>query len=267
MELAYSQFAQKVLRLTGIDLNSYKSNQMERRLQTMMRKVGVNGYADYVALLERNQAAVKELKDFITINVSEFFRNPEKFEEVRSRILPLLLEHRPNLKVWSAGCSNGSEPYTLSILLDEVAPGGDHQILATDLDEEILKVARAGRYPERDLKAVTPERLQKYFVPVNGVETPLGGRTYQVRPQVQRRVTFRQHNLLRDDFGQDFDLIVCRNVVIYFTEPVKDRLYRRFWEALRPGGVLFVGGTESILNAREIGFETYLPFFYRKVNP
>lgn len=257
-EREYVEFQHKVSRLTGIDLSCYKSVQMQRRLQTIMRRFRADGYGAYGNLLERDKSALKEFRDFVTINVSEFFRNLEKFEELKAKIFPLLLEGRRDLRIWSAGCSNGSEPYTISILLDEAAPLGCHRILATDLDAEILKTAGAGCYSKKDLSGVSPERLKKYFLPVQDD-------LFQVKPQIKSRVAFRQHNLLSDPFGSDFDLIVCRNVVIYFTEPVKELLFTRFLTALRHGGILFVGGTESILNARSIGLEPMLPFFYRKL--
>lgn len=255
---SYKLFERKVHQLTAIDLSSYKSVQMRRRLQTIMRRFGVDDYQAYGALLERDPAALKEFRDFVTINVSEFFRNLEKFEELKTKIFPVLIKGRPDLKIWSAGCSNGSEPYTVSILLEETAPTGRHRILGTDLDREILKAAQAGCYQERDLKSVSPERLSKYF-------NHLPGGQVQVKPVIKSRVAFAEHNLLSDRFESDFDLIICRNVVIYFTESVKDKLYQRFQASLRPDGILFVGGTESILNARAIGFESFSPFFYRKV--
>lgn len=253
----FALFSRKVKDLTGIDLSRYKSNQMERRLGTMMRRIGVDGYSAYAHLIERDPAALKELKDFITINVSEFFRNPEKFDELQDKIFPALLKQSPRLNIWSAGCSNGGEPYSMAMILEEMTPGAAHRILATDLDEEILKVAKAGRYPERDIKNVGDARRRRHFTQ--------NGEFWQVKPAVQSRVEFRQHNLLKDGFESGFDLIVCRNVVIYFTEETKDDLYRRFHASLRPGGVLFVGGTESILRARELGLTSMAPFFYQKV--
>jgi len=252
----YALFTQKVKQLTGIDLSRYKSNQMERRLGTMMRRVGVDGYATYARLIERDATALKELKEFITINVSEFFRNPEKFDELKGSILPQLLQQSPRLNIWSAGCSNGAEPYTVAMILDELTPGVQHRILATDLDEEVLKAARAGVYQERDLKSVSDGVRRRYFT--------LSGEAWQVKPAILSRVEFRQHNLLRDPFESGFDLIICRNVVIYFTEETKDELYRRFHQSLRSGGLLFVGGTESILRARDLGFTPVAPFFYQK---
>lgn len=253
----YPVFRKTVLDLTGIDLDCYKGTQMERRLQTIMRRAGVADLTAYARLLATAPARVKEFQDFLTINVSEWLRNPEKFEELQRTILPDLLKKSPRLKVWSAGCSNGSEPYSVAMLLDELDPLGKHQILATDLDEEILKFARAGVYLDKDLKAVAPARRSKYFIQE--------GDRLTVKPELRGRVEFQRQNLLSDPFPSDVDLILCRNVVIYFTEEAKDELYRRFHHALKPGGILFVGGTESLLRARELGYASVSPFFYRAV--
>jgi len=253
----YSVFRRTVLELTGIDLDCYKGTQMERRLQTIMRRAGVSDLAAYARLLATTPARVKEFRDFLTINVSEWLRNPDKFEELQRVVLPDLLKQTRTLRIWSAGCSNGSEPYSVAMLLDEIDPMGNHQILATDLDGEILKVARAGVYQEKDLRNVSPARRSKYFTRV--------GEDYAVTERLKSRVKFEQHNLLSDPFPANLDLILCRNVVIYFTEEAKDQLYRKFHAALKPGGILFVGGTESLLKARELGYASASPFFYRAV--
>lgn len=253
----YAPFRRVVLDLTGIDLDCYKGTQMERRLQTIMKRAGAEDLAAYTRLLSGNPSRVKEFKDFLTINVSEWLRNPEKFEEIQRTILPELIARHRSLKIWSAGCSNGSEPYSVSLLLDEMDPGGRHQILATDLDEEILKVARAGTYPEKDIKNVSPARRTKYFTEQ--------GDLFTVKPALRERIRFDKQNLLSDPFASDLDLILCRNVVIYFTEEAKDELYRKFHRSLKAGGILFVGGTESLLRARELGFVSASPFFYRAV--
>lgn len=253
----YPAFRKTVLDLTGIDLDCYKGTQMERRLQTIMRRAGVADLAAYAKLLATTPARVKEFQDFLTINVSEWLRNPEKFEELQKVILPDLLKRSPRLKLWSAGCSNGSEPYSLAMLLDELDPTGRHQVLGTDLDEEILKVARAGVYAEKDIRNVSTARRMRYF--------SQEGDRFTVKPELKATVTFQRQNLLSDPFPRDVDMILCRNVVIYFTEEAKDELYRRFHGALKLGGLLFVGGTESLLRAREMGYQSVSPFFYRAV--
>jgi chemotaxis protein methyltransferase CheR len=252
----YDEFRRTLMGRTGIDLDCYKGTQMERRLQTIMRRVGLSDLSAYARLLDRDAARLKEFQDFLTINVSEWLRNPEKWDELKAEILPRLRQENPRLQIWSAGCSNGSEPYSLAMLLNELEPGGPGQILATDLDEEILKAARAGIYSEKDLRNLSPARRARYLTERDGLVS--------VRPELKARITFTRQNLLADPFPVDLDLILCRNVVIYFTESVKDELYRKFHRALRPGGILFVGGTESLLRAREFGFESVSPFLYRK---
>ncbi|MGE5561201.1 MAG: CheR family methyltransferase [Chloroflexota bacterium] len=252
----YEFFCRKIRALTGLDLSSYKKNQMDRRLRSLMQRLNVDGYSAYGRLLERDEARLKEFRDFITINVSEFFRNPDKFDELRTRILPELLRASPRLKLFSAGCSNGSEPYTLAIILEELTPGRRHEILAVDIDDHALAVARAGVYTANDLKNVNPNQLRRHFTAVDG--------GYRAKDDLRSRIRFERGDLLADRFEDGFDLIVCRNVVIYFTDAAKTSLYSKFHAALKPGGVLFVGGTESIFNAKELGFESVAPFFYRK---
>lgn len=254
---SYGFFRKRVKELTGIDLDYYKGNQLERRLKGIMARVKAPGLYEYAKLLERDPACLQEFKDYFTINVSEFFRNPERFEELKGKILPALLRESRDLRIWSAGCSNGAEPYSVAILLQEVAPFGHHEILATDIDDTILSKAREGLYQGNDLKNVSEERRQRYF------QAEAAG--YRIKPDLKRRVRFQHHNLLLDPYPQGMDLILCRNVVIYFTEEAKNLVYRKFHQALRPGGILFVGGTESLFGAREIGFEAVGPFFYRKI--
>ncbi len=141
--------------------------------------------------------------------------------------------------------------------MKELTPNVRHRILASDLDIEILAKARRGVYNEGEIKAMRPDRKQKYFT-----KTPDG--LYSVKPEIKSAVEFKRHNLLKDPFETGFDLILCRNVVIYFTEEAKDQLYANFFKSLKPGGILFVGATEAILNYRKLGYTSYKPFFYQK---
>jgi len=267
----YAQFKQCIFKKSGIDLNLYKQHQMHRRLHSMLERVNVRTFMEYYAILERNPQEYAQFLDRMTINVSELFRNPEKWRELRERILPMLAQHSgrsgQGLKVWSAGCSYGAEPYTLAILLEEALPGRKHTIHATDLDRTILAKAREGRFTAADVKNVPPEALTRYFtrLPSSTPNLPPDlDACFQVKAEVRNRVNFQAQNLLADRFDSGYDLICCRNVVIYFTDDAKDNLYQRFCQALRPGGVLFVGGTERIFNYRELGFDTPLPFFYQR---
>lgn len=222
----------------------------------MMNLLQVKNYADYLQLLTQDEQQWRRFIDKITINVSEFFRNPEIFAYLEKNILPDLLAQSPNLKVWSAACADGSEPYSLAILLDELAPRGRHQIDATDIDPGALAAARRGVYSARSVQAVTPARKKRYFVKE--------GDNYYLSEDIRARVRFYQHDLLRDPYGSAYNLIVCRNVVIYFTAAAQYEIYRHFYQALAPGGVLFIGATESMFYYRELGFAKIAPWFYRR---
>jgi chemotaxis protein methyltransferase CheR len=255
----YEAFKARVRRSTGLDLNLYKQQQMHRRLVSLLDRVGVRTFADYYALIDRDPREMGVFLDRLTINVSELFRNPEKWQELREHVLmPLVKEQRP-LRVWSAGCSFGAEPFSLAMLLGDLAPACAHYLLATDIDRGILARAREGLFSEADARAVPAEYKARYLNPYNG--------GYQASTALKSRISFRVHNLLADPFEQNFDLILCRNVVIYFTDAAKDELFARFANALRPGGTLLLGGTERILNPRDIGLDSPRPFFYRRLQP
>jgi chemotaxis protein methyltransferase CheR len=258
-DLGYAQFQKTVLRLIGVDLASYRQGQMRRRLDALVQRVGARGYAEYARMLERDPARVQELRDYFTINVTEFFRDPDRFRFLETKVLPELLARRTGLKVWSAACSNGAEPYSVAILLRELAPLLAHKVLATDVDVTIVERAhRADRYIPADVKNVSPARLQQAFT--RGQDG-----MYAVRPELKRLVDVRLHNLLTPPTTQGFDLILCRNVVIYFTDDAKTALYEHLVNALRPGGILFVGGTEMVASAHSLGLSSIGPSFYRKV--
>lgn len=255
MDLQY--FEQWVLKEFGINLSAYKSNQLHRRILSLMSRVGVNSVDEYIALLKKDEAQRKKFLDFITINVSEFFRNPEIFDELSEKIKSELIPNNKNLKVWSAACSIGAEPYSIGMILDNLCPTGRHKIIATDIDNTILERAKKGEYVASEVKNVKNEYLNKYF--------KIDGDKYLVDAKIKSMVTFKKHDLILERYENDFDLIVCRNVVIYFNQDVKDAIYKRFSSSLKKGGLLFVGATESIYNYRDYGFEKASTFIYRKL--
>lgn len=259
----YALFVKKLRVVAGIDLAGYKQDQMRRRLMALATRHGATTLAAFADVMGRDRAALESFKNFFTINVSEFVRDPSRWKDLAGSIIPALLAEnggRP-LKVWSAGCSYGAEPYSLAMVLEEIGPGQGHTIVGTDIDDTILAKARAGRgYTDADLRGVEPARRAKFFT-----KEPDG--TYTVSDGLKARVTFRRQDLLREVPGQGFDLVVCRNVVIYFTDDAKKALYERIHGALRPGGVLFVGGTEIVAGAREMGLDPASTSFYRKAGP
>ena len=250
-------FKKKLNDRTGIDLQLYKEPQMRRRIGNLVQRSEFNTFSGYFDNVVKNKDTFAEFIEYLTINVSEFFRTPEKFSLLETDVIPYLLKRSSKLNIWSAGCSIGAEPYSLSIIMKEMTPGTRHRILASDLDIDILAKARAGVYADNELKAMRADRKTKYFT-----KTPDG--KFAVKPEIKSAVEFKRHNLLKDSFETGFDLILCRNVVIYFTEEAKDQLYANFFKALKPGGILFVGATEAILNYRKLGYTSYKPFFYQK---
>lgn len=256
-EQDFSFFKRKVKLSYGIDLDAYKRQQMERRIKANIDKCGAQSFTQYLALMQKDRKLLDEFIDRVTINVTEAFRNPDQFNVLVNRVMPDLLDRFPNMNIWSAGCSCGAETYTLAIIMDELAPNGRHNIIGTDIDDRMLARAERGIYYPHEVKAVSQERLRKYFD-----QLPDGN--YQVKPVLKKNTRFRKQDMLRDRFGSDYSLILCRNVVIYFTDETKDRLYRRFYDSLADGGYLFVGGTERISEYKDMGFESRIPFFYRK---
>lgn len=249
----YLSFIEKIHRKTGIDLSLYKEAQMKRRLTSLRERRGFSSFGDYYLAMEKDQLLFEEFLQRMTINVSEFFRNPKRWDVLENRIIPRLLQQKTPLKIWSAACSTGEEPYTLAIMLDTILQKEKVSILATDIDAAILERAKVGFYPERSIKEVPLNVLSKYFI-----KEPLG---YKVQDDIKKRIQFKQHNLLSTTYDTGFDLIVCRNVMIYFTEEAKDQLYKKFNDALKPGGVLFVGSTEQIYNPQKYNFVTEDTFF------
>ncbi|MFC5588255.1 CheR family methyltransferase [Sporosarcina soli] len=253
----YATFIGKIKQKTGIDLSLYKEAQMKRRLTSLYEKRGFRNFIDYYAAIHKDPVLLEEFLDRMTINVSEFYRNAQRWEVLDKKILPKLLSNNKKLKIWSAACSTGEEPYSLAMVLSSHVPLRDIAILATDLDAGVLNRAKVGLYPERALKEVPSAVVNKHFVNE--------GHYYQVKDDIKKTVNFKQHNLLDDRYDTGFDLIVCRNVMIYFTEEAKDQIYMNFSKSLKPGGILFVGSTEQIFNPAKYGFESEDTFFYRKV--
>jgi chemotaxis protein methyltransferase CheR len=256
----YSFVKLKIRKMTGVDLACYKDQQVQRRLNVYLLRSGHPNWPRLFRAIEHDLEEQRKLKDYLTINVSSFFRDPAKYAYLCEHILPELLRHRPRLRVWSAGCSLGHEPYSLAIALAEAtAMYCRHPILATDIDHSALERAGAGGpYSLAELANISPDLLARYFCPDKDGQ-------YHVIDGLRRKITFCHHDLLADPFENDFDLIVCRNVVIYFTREAKQRVHRRFRDALRPGGVLFVGGTEVVSQARSIGLESTGISFYSRV--
>lgn len=256
MIMDYEGFKKEIYKLSGIDLGAYKEKQMKRRLDSLISKNNFSNYSSYVNELKVNVRLYNEFINFMTINVSEFYRNPDQWAKLKTVILPMLMEKNKTLKVWSAACSSGDEPYTLVMVLNEIMPLENIKIIATDIDRDILEKAKNGVYTNKSVANLPDKYKRKYF--------DVTGNLYEVKDVVKNCVEFRHHNLLADPYPINCDLIVCRNVLIYFTEEAKTDIYMKFNASLKNGGILFVGSTEQIILYNKYGFKSLQTFFYQK---
>lgn len=260
----YAQIKLSIKKLFNINLDHYKDEQMRRRLDSWLVRSGAASWSEYLKYVQTDQKEQTRFRDYLTINVSAFFRDPERWQALRQNIIPELVRtslqlkpSNPGLQIWSAGCSIGAEPYTLAIMLDEIGPARNHHILATDFDRGALAKCKArGPYTADEIQNLSKAQRATYL--------DNGGPPYFVKESLTKKIDFREHDLLSSPFPTDYDLIICRNVVIYFTSETKEVLYRRFYDALRPGGILFVGATEIIPHPQAIGFHSHGISFYRK---
>jgi len=249
-EAGFQALTRRVSREAGLTLDAYKDKCLRRRLLVRMRACSVHTYEEYMGVLDQKPEEWEKLKDALTINVTRFYRNAEMWDRLRTDLLPGLVQARHGrLAVWSAGCSSGEEPYTIAMLCAEVAEAAGHpswtervRITATDIDRASLERAAAGVYPQAAFLEAPAWMTEKYCTPA--------GESWQVRDAVRRMVTVRRLDLTREIIpAAAYDVIFCRNVVIYFDRPMQERLFAQFAEALQPGGILVLGKVETLLGA------------------
>ncbi|QAA22614.1 CheR family methyltransferase [Sporolactobacillus terrae] len=251
----YETFKRLFFNLTGIDLCLYKEEQMKRRLNTLRMRHGFSSFEDLAHHLREDHALLDETLSRMTINVTEFFRNRQRWTVLEKKISQMA-SRKGTITVWSAACSTGEEAYSLAILMSKYLPQNQFSILATDIDEKVLQRARDGIYPELAIHGLNADE-RRFFINK--------GSQFEVQPQLKQSVHFRKHDLLLDPPPKSFDLIVCRNVLIYFTEEGKQSIYHKLGQALKPEGILFVGSTEQIFNAARYQLKASETFFYEKL--
>lgn len=253
--MLYREFIKEVLEIARIDLSAYKESQMMRRIKTLMTRHNLSEYADYLKLLKSDNSAYSEFINYITINVSEFFRNPQQWVVLERDIIPII-KRKNFIRVWSAACSNGEEPYSLSLLLRKYIDSTRFTIIASDIDAGALERAQLGVYAAKSIENVPAEFL-KYFDKKNGM--------YIVKEEIKENISFVKHDLILDEYFSNIDLLLCRNVIIYFNEDTKEMVFNKLSKSLNPGGILFIGSTEQIFMPKRFGLEQLQSFFYRKV--
>ncbi|AKL95396.1 chemotaxis protein methyltransferase CheR [Clostridium aceticum] len=253
----YSIFKDKIYKKIGINLSSYKERQMKRRIESLISRNNFNSYEKYFEALNTNAKLLEEFINYLTINVSEFYRNPQQWETLEKEILPNLFKNKNKLKLWSAACSTGEEPYSLAMLLTKFLPLKDIRIIATDIDEGALNKANVGIYSKKSLESLPKEFVDKYFQKI--------AESYKISEDIKNTITFKKHNLLESPYPDNCDLVICRNVMIYFTEETKNEMYHKFYNSLNNNGVLFVGSTEQIILPHRYKLTPLKTFFYSKM--
>ncbi|TGA98126.1 protein-glutamate O-methyltransferase CheR [Sporolactobacillus shoreae] len=251
----YGQFKTLFFRLTGINLSLYKEEQMKRRLTTFRVKKNMPDFNALMAEMKKSDKLLNEFLSRMTINVTEFYRNQSRWDILEEKIKKLAAQKK-QITIWSAACSTGEEPYSLAMLLRKYFPEDRFMITASDIDREVLQKASEGRYLERAVSPLQPDMLKQYF--------EKDGMFYSVSTLLKKSIRFVQHDLLSDPAPGSFDLIVCRNVLIYFTDEGKDIIYSKLGGSLKDGGILFVGSTEQIFHPERYRLRSEETFFYKK---
>ncbi len=245
-----------VLDRRGVDISLYKKKFLMRRIAVRLRANDNISMEDYTALLTNDDNELSRFLDVITVNVSDFFRNPALYESLKNKFLPVLIKSKTGtgdkLRIWSAGCSTGQEPYSLAINLLECFKSAEMNvpfiITATDIDRKALDIAEKGIYSASKVAGVPSGMRSEYF------DFDIDQDTYSVKKPVKMNIEFKKHDLLTPIDGKLFDMIVCRNVLIYFSRELQQKLFSYFNEKLNPGSYLILGQVERILGENDIFF-------------
>jgi len=261
----FEKISQIVYQYSGIRMHSGKEELVRSRLIKRLRVLGLNSFSAYLHHVEEDRTLheLQAMIDSLATNKTSFFREKQHFDFMRSHIIPELKKRASSVRVWSAGCSSGEEPYSIAMLLHDEWPDinlSDVRILATDISEPVLAKAKSGEYDKEALQDLPPAYLLKYFNPPRS-SSP---KTYCVQDNIKRIVRFAKLNLMDEwPMKGPFDLIFCRNVMIYFDSSTQRRLVQRFGDILVPGGHLLVGHSESLVS-NSAGFKYIQPATYIK---
>jgi chemotaxis protein methyltransferase CheR len=251
----FRKFSSLIYDACGIKLPPIKKTMLSSRLHKRLRALEMTSFTQYLEYLQSPQGREQEfisLLDAVSTNKTDFFREPDHFTLLTEKILPEYTQRAGKgdfrrLRVWSAGCSSGEEPYTLGVVLAEYAarhPGFEFSILATDICTRVLAIAERAVYPDERLAAIPKYLLHRYFMRGTGSQRDF----HRVIPELRSRIAFRRLNFKEEDYriGQPMDIIFCRNVIIYFDRPTQIALFEKFHQHLAPGGYLVIGHSETL---------------------
>jgi len=254
----FSVFKTDFYKNFGLNLDNYKERQMERRILQLLGKENIESYSALISKLKREPNFLSDFLCYLTINTSEFFRDPRVYDYLRQQALYDLLDRHQKINIWSMGCSRGEEPYTLAILLSELNALNRAKILASDFDDKARAEAKKGYYSSYQLKNIPPEILTTYFNQHNG--------GYQVKDKIKEAVNFEKHNFLENIYQQlpQMHLVLCRNVFIYFKLEVQEWIIDQLSKIIAPDGYLIIGCSEFIGKPEQHNLIKVKPAIYQK---
>jgi len=227
---------------SGITFTPTNRSILESRLKERLREKGINSLETYLSKIKSDKEELKGFLDSITTNLTRFFRNQAHFDALEKYVIPEVMNIKKTpgtIRIWSAGCSTGEEPYTLAMLLSEILPASwNYEILASDISLKCLMTAKEGFYAESRIVGIPDSYLVKYFDKVEG--------GFKIQERLQKKIKFDYHNLKNDSQQRNLDVVFCRNVIIYFDEIAQTAVINRFWESMAPKSFLFIGHSESL---------------------
>jgi chemotaxis protein methyltransferase CheR len=250
----FRQLQGSIEEILSIRCSNYKEEYIKRRIQSRMRLCGMQDFGTYHTFFASDPQEQESLRNALTINVTKFWRDKEVFDMLQKQVLPELMKRKERIRIWSAGCATGEEPYTLALMVHDMTrlrPNIRVMITATDIDPEALKTARNGIYDKRSLENLTDSQIRRHF-------TALSDGTFEIKPHIREMIRFQQNDLMSGHAAvKSLDMILCRNVTIYFTEKQKNVLAGMFHPALLSRGYYVIGKTEFL--GREVE-HLYRPF-------
>jgi chemotaxis protein methyltransferase CheR len=239
----FEQYRDLIYAESGITFTPTNRSILESRLKERLREKNVDSVKTYIETIRRDKEEMKGFLDSITTNLTRFFRNQAHFDALEKHVIPEITKNIRSIpgtiRIWSAGCSTGEEPYTIAMLLTEILPKPwNFEILASDISLKCLMTAKEGFYADSRIVGIPDNYLAKYFDKVEG--------GYKIHPDIHAKIKFDYHNLKNDSGQRNLDIVFCRNVIIYFDDAAQTAVINRFWDAMASKSFLFIGHSESL---------------------
>jgi chemotaxis protein methyltransferase CheR len=238
----FDQYRELIYAESGITFTPTNRSILESRLKERLREKNIDNVKTYINIVRGDKEELKGFLDSITTNLTRFFRNQAHFDALEKFVIPEIKnikKHPTTIRIWSAGCSTGEEPYTIAMLMSEILPPPwNFEIMASDISLKCLMTAKEGFYAESRIVGIPDNYLAKYFDKVDG--------GFKIKPEIHAKIRFDYHNLKNEPGTKNFDVVFCRNVIIYFDEAAQTAVINRFWDAMSPKSFLFIGHSESL---------------------